>query len=115
LQPRRRMTTRYRVLPAVRGYKVHDDETGRAVSVHLRRDDAVHRASLIARAEHVDVEVLDDDGVPCGDASSRDSYGPSSRRLRASQGVAAGLELADEPGMEVLDDDPVLEHLDEML
>lgn len=108
------METRYRVLPAVRGYKVHDEHTGRAVSIHPRLDDAFHSASLLARAQGVEVEVLDDNGEHLTD-SSRDSYGPSSRRLRAAEGVAAGLELVDEPGMEVLDDDPVLEHLDEML
>ena len=56
------METRYRVLPAVRGYKVHDEHTGRAVSIHPRRDDAIHSASMLARAQNVEVEVLDDHG-----------------------------------------------------
>ena len=109
------METRYRVLPAVRGFKVFDERAGRAVSIHPRLEDAVHRVELLARAEHVRFEVLDQDGEPLTDSSRTSLYGESSRRLRAVHGCAAGSELVDEPGMEVLDDDPVLEHLDEQL
>jgi len=101
------METRYRVLPAVRGYKVFDEATGRALSIHARRDDALLRANMLARAEHVEVEVLDENGEPITESSLR--------RAREAEGAEAGVELVDEPGMERMDDDPVLEHLDEML
>ena len=107
------METRYRVLPAVRGYKVYDEQTGRTLSLHERRDDAIHRADTLARAEHIEVEVLDENGDQV--AHSSDFPGPISRRMLAAEGTHAGAELVDEPGMERLDDDPVLEMLDEMM
>lgn len=106
------MDARYRVVPAVRGYKVYDEQTGRTLSLHERLDDAIHRADTLARAEHVEVEVLDENG---DHVIASEFPGPISRRMRAAEGAVAGDELVDEPGMERLDDDPILETLDEML
>lgn len=33
------MDARHRVLPAVRGYEVYDEQTGRTLSLHERLDD----------------------------------------------------------------------------
>lgn len=99
------MTTRYQVLPAVRGYKVFDDLEGRAVSIHARRAEALFDARVRAQAAHDEVELYDQEGelVPGH---------PSVRMYEL--GRDAWPELVDEPGMENTED-PELELEDELL
>jgi len=51
----------YRVLPAIRGWKVHVDGAGLPMSVHDRKEDAIARARMLASRDH-DVVVHDDEG-----------------------------------------------------
>ncbi len=50
-----------RVLPAVRGWKVHVDGAGLPLGIHERREDAIVHARAVARREH-QVVVHDDEG-----------------------------------------------------
>lgn len=55
-------TTILRVLPALRGWKIHEDAQGRAVSIHERKEDAVWLARALAAKALARVVVHDELG-----------------------------------------------------